>query len=73
MHRWQLPGLDTAVVYAWRKDNSGPANASEVIVDFAAVRLWFPGAQVRAELQNHEQIAVWTPSLTKTLCARFTT
>ena len=44
----QVPGSATALVYAWRKDNSGPANASEVIADFAAARRWFPGAEVTA-------------------------
>eukprot|EP01047_Picozoa_sp_COSAG01_P033705 COSAG01_NODE_2492_length_7583_cov_4.761491_4_plen_1034_part_00 len=44
----QAPGCDTVLLYAWRKDNSGPANASEVIADFATARRWFPGAVVAA-------------------------
>ena len=44
----QAPGCDTVLLYAWRKDNSGPANASEVIADFATARRWFPNAAVAA-------------------------
>ena len=42
------PGWETALCFAWRGDNAGPAEPEEVKADFATLRSEFPGADVFA-------------------------
>ena len=71
-----IPGLDQALVYAWRDDNAGPPESvAEVVGNYAQVEQMFPGAQVISStldnftsiiLQHKDKLPVIDQDLTDT-------
>ena len=62
-----LPGLEHAMVYSWRGDNSGPpTSVSDVTSDWAKVAALFPGADIVASTLDNFT-ALLTPAVLASL------
>ena len=63
-----VPGLDHALVFAWRGDNQGPPDSvAEIEADFASVRQTFPGAAVFSSTFDNFTAHLQSPAVVASL------